>query len=127
MRGATIHGKDAVFTVTSTQVGELLLLVDRGEISGKQAKEVFAALEGTTKSPRSIIEERGLRVVSDGAAVEAICAKVIAEQSGQVAQYRAGKKTVFGFFVGQVMKQSRGSADPKLVNEILTRLLDQGS
>jgi aspartyl-tRNA(Asn)/glutamyl-tRNA(Gln) amidotransferase subunit B len=127
MRGATIHGKDAEFTVSSSQVGELLLLVERGEISGKQAKEVFAALEGTSKSPRSIIEERGLRVVSDGAAVEALCAKVIAEQAGQVAQYRSGKKNVFGFFVGQVMKQSRGSADPKLVNEILTRLLEQGS
>jgi aspartyl-tRNA(Asn)/glutamyl-tRNA(Gln) amidotransferase subunit B len=127
MRGATIHGKDAEFTVSATQVGELLALVDRGDISGKQAKEVFSALEGTTKSPRSIIEERGLRVVSDGVAVETLCAKVIAEQAGQVAQYRAGKKNVFGFFVGQVMKQSRGSADPKLVNEILTRLLEQDS
>jgi aspartyl-tRNA(Asn)/glutamyl-tRNA(Gln) amidotransferase subunit B len=126
MRGAVIHGQDAKFTVTSKQVGELLALVDAGEISGKQAKEVFIALEGTEKAPKSVIEERGLRVVSDSGAVEALCAKVIAEQSGQVAQYRAGKKTVFGFFVGQVMKQSKGSADPKLVNEILTRLLEQG-
>lgn len=125
MRGAVIHGQSAKFTVSSKQVGELLKWVDAGEISGKQAKEVFMALEGSDKSPKSIIEERGLRVVSDTGAVEALCAKVISEQSGQVAQYRAGKKTVFGFFVGQVMKQSRGSADPKLVNEILTRLLEQ--
>ena len=126
MRGAAIHGQEAKFTVSSRQVGELLKLVDAGEISGKQAKEVFAALEGNDKTPQSIIEERGLRVVSDSGAVEILCAKVIAEQPGQVAQYRAGKKTVFGFFVGQVMKQSRGSADPKLVNEILTRLLEPG-
>jgi aspartyl-tRNA(Asn)/glutamyl-tRNA(Gln) amidotransferase subunit B len=124
MRGAAIHGQEAKFTVSSSQVGELLKLVDAGEISGKQAKEVFAALEGNDKTPQAIIEERGLRVVSDSGAVEILCAKVIAEQPGQVAQYRAGKKTVFGFFVGQVMKQSRGSADPKLVNEILTRLLE---
>jgi aspartyl-tRNA(Asn)/glutamyl-tRNA(Gln) amidotransferase subunit B len=126
MRGAAIHGQVAKFTVTSRQVGELLALVDEGEISGKQAKEVFIALEGTEKTPKNVIEERGLRVVSDSSAVEALCSKVIAEQAGQVAQYRAGKKTVFGFFVGQVMKQSKGSADPKLVNEILTRLLEQG-
>jgi len=125
LRGATLHGKDADFTVTSAQVGELLKLVDLGEISGKQGKEVFAALEGTDKSAKSVIEERGLKVVSDSFALESLCAKVIAEQSGQVAQYRAGKKNVFGFFVGQVMKLSRGSADPKLVNEILTKLLDQ--
>jgi aspartyl-tRNA(Asn)/glutamyl-tRNA(Gln) amidotransferase subunit B len=126
MRGATLHGSSARFSVSASQIGELLRLVDAGEISGKQAKEVFAALEGTEKSPKAIIEERGLRVVNDTGAVESLCAKVIADNAGQVAQYRSGKTTVFGFFVGQVMKQSRGSADPKLVNEVLKKLLEQG-
>jgi aspartyl-tRNA(Asn)/glutamyl-tRNA(Gln) amidotransferase subunit B len=126
MRGAQIHGISAKFTVTPKQVGELLQLVESGEISGKQAKEVFSALEGTQKRPADVVEERGLKVVSDSSAIEAVCAQVIAEQPGQVAQYRSGKKNLIGFFVGQVMKQSRGSADPKLVNAVLTRLLEQG-
>ena len=99
-------------------------MVDTGEISGKQAKELLSALEGTTRSAREVVDERGLRVVSDTGTVEPLCRRVIEQYPSQVAQYRTGKKGVFGFFVGQVMKETKGSADPKLVNEILTRLLE---
>ncbi|HMA97695.1 MAG TPA: Asp-tRNA(Asn)/Glu-tRNA(Gln) amidotransferase subunit GatB [Polyangiaceae bacterium] len=124
MRGAKIHGQRAEFTVAPEQVAELLTMVDAGEISGKQGKELFGMLEGTTRSARELAAERGLRVVTDSSTVEPLCRNIIAQSPQQVAQYRAGKKGVFGYFVGQVMKVSKGSADPKLVNEVLTRLLE---
>jgi aspartyl-tRNA(Asn)/glutamyl-tRNA(Gln) amidotransferase subunit B len=123
LRGATIHGIRATFSVTPEQVGELLALVDAGTISGKQAKEVFAALENTDKRPAAIVEERGMKVVSDAGALEEVCARVIAAHPTQVASIRAGKKGVLGFLVGQVMKETKGSANPKLVTEILERLV----
>jgi aspartyl-tRNA(Asn)/glutamyl-tRNA(Gln) amidotransferase subunit B len=123
LRGAKSHGLQASFTVTPAQVAELLALVDAGEISGKQAKEVFAALEGTDKSARSIVDERGLRVVSDAGALEALCQQLIEKHPSQAASIRAGKKALIGFFMGQVMKETGGSANPKLVNDIFEKLL----
>ena len=75
--------------------------------------------------PKQIVEERGMKVVSDSGSVEPICADVLAKSPAQVQQYRSGKKGVLGYLVGQVMKASGGSADPKLVNQILVRLLDE--
>jgi aspartyl-tRNA(Asn)/glutamyl-tRNA(Gln) amidotransferase subunit B len=124
MRGAQIHGQSAEFSVSAQQVVDILTLVDTGEISGKQSKELFAALEGTTRSAREVVAERGLRVVSDNLTVEPLCRRILEQSPQQVAQYRAGKKGVFGFFVGQVMKETKGSADPKLVNTILAKLLE---
>lgn len=123
MRSAKIHGQSAEFSVAAQQIVDILTLVEAGEISGKQSKELFSALEGTTRTAREIVDERGLRVVADQGTVEPLCARIIEQFPQQVAQYRSGKKGVFGFFVGQVMKESKGSADPKLVNEILRRLL----
>jgi aspartyl-tRNA(Asn)/glutamyl-tRNA(Gln) amidotransferase subunit B len=123
LRGAKSHGLEATFTVKPAQVAELLALVEAGEISGKQAKEVFAALEGTDKSARSIVDERGLRVVSDAGALEALCQQLIEKHPSQAASIRAGKKALIGFFMGQVMKETSGSANPKLVNDIFERLL----
>jgi aspartyl-tRNA(Asn)/glutamyl-tRNA(Gln) amidotransferase subunit B len=123
LRGATLHGTSATFSVTPEQVGELLSLVEAGTISGKQAKEVFAAIENTTKTPQQVVEERGLKVVSDTGELEAACARVIAAHPSQVATIQAGKKGVLGFLVGQVMKETKGSANPKLVSEILERLV----
>jgi aspartyl-tRNA(Asn)/glutamyl-tRNA(Gln) amidotransferase subunit B len=122
LRGAAIHGIRATFSVTPEQVGELLGLVESGAISGKQAKEVFAALENTDKRPQQIIEERGMKVVSDTGELEAVCQRVLAAHPTQAESVRAGKKGVLGFLVGQVMKETKGSANPKLVNEILERL-----
>jgi aspartyl-tRNA(Asn)/glutamyl-tRNA(Gln) amidotransferase subunit B len=122
LRGAKVHGLDATFSVNPAQVRELLGLVDAGEISGKQAKEVYAAIEGSERSPRAVVDERGLRVVSDTGAIQAACERVIAAFPEQVASVRAGKKGVIGFLVGQVMKETKGSANPKLVSEMLEKL-----
>jgi aspartyl-tRNA(Asn)/glutamyl-tRNA(Gln) amidotransferase subunit B len=123
LRSSTTHGLDAKFPVTPAQVAELLALVERGEISGKQAKEVYAAIEGTEQTPSAVVQERGLKVVSDSNALLQYCQQVMAENPKGVESYRAGKTGTLGFFVGQVMKLSRGSFDPKSVSDLLTRLL----
>jgi aspartyl-tRNA(Asn)/glutamyl-tRNA(Gln) amidotransferase subunit B len=123
LRGAKVHGLDAEFTVTPAQVAELLELVEAGKISGKQAKEVAAALEGTDKTPRAIVEERGLQVVSDASSLEPLCKQLLEQYPKQAESIRGGKKSVMGFFVGQVMKQTHGSADPKLVSELFEKLI----
>jgi aspartyl-tRNA(Asn)/glutamyl-tRNA(Gln) amidotransferase subunit B len=77
----------------------------------------------TEKSPRVVVDERGMRVVSDAGALSAICEKVVAAHPDQAAAVRAGKKSVLGYFVGQVMKETKGSANPKLVSELLEKLI----
>jgi len=124
LRGASVHGLDAQFTVSPAQVAELLGLVESGVISGKQAKEVHLAMENSTARPGDIVQQRGMRVVSDANSLEPLCAEVVAKNSAQADQYRAGKKGVLGYLVGQVMKSSGGAADPKLVNQILVRILE---
>jgi aspartyl-tRNA(Asn)/glutamyl-tRNA(Gln) amidotransferase subunit B len=124
LRSAKTHGLSATFSVTPEQVRELISLIDSGQISGKQAKEVFAALEGNSgKSPSEVVKEKGLKVVSDAGAIESVVRKVVASFPDQVATVKAGKKGIIGFLVGQVMKETGGSADPKLVNELLTKLI----
>jgi aspartyl-tRNA(Asn)/glutamyl-tRNA(Gln) amidotransferase subunit B len=123
LRDASWHGFDASFSVSPEQVGALIELVERGEISGKQAKEVFAAMRGSEASPVEIVKQRGLAVVSDESTLRPICERLVAEHPAQVAQVRAGKKGVLGFFVGRVMKETGGAANPKLVSEMLERLI----
>lgn len=123
MRDAVTHGVRADIPVTPTQVAEMLTLVDAGKISGKQLKELYAKVKGTTAAPASVVADLGMTQVSDPKAIEDACAKVVADNPKQVEQWRAGKKGVFGFFVGQVMKATKGSANPQLVNETLERLL----
>jgi aspartyl-tRNA(Asn)/glutamyl-tRNA(Gln) amidotransferase subunit B len=124
MRGAKVEGLSAQFSVSPAQVAELLSLVEQGAISGKQAKEVYAAIENTAQMPSQVVEARGMKVVSDDGALRAACEQVLAENAASVAQYRAGKTGTLGFFVGQVMKKTAGSADPKRVNELLRSLLN---
>jgi len=124
LRDTKAHGLDATFPVTPAQVAELLSLVESGDISGKQAKEVHAAIVGTHDSPAKVVESRGMRVVSDEGALRALCGRVIAANPKQAADYRAGKKTLLGFFVGQAMKETRGSANPKLVSDLMQRVLE---
>jgi aspartyl-tRNA(Asn)/glutamyl-tRNA(Gln) amidotransferase subunit B len=124
LRGADLHGIRAKFSVTPEQVAELLELVESGKISGKQAKDVFTAVEGSAARPADVVRERGIEVVSNAGELEAICGSLVAEHPDQVKSYRAGKKNMLGFFVGQVMKQTKGSADPRLVNALLTKLLE---
>ncbi len=105
--------------VTPVQLAELLKLIDSGTISGKIAKTVFDGMWQSGKAPQLIVEEQGLVQVSDSGAIETIIDEIMAANSGQVDEYRGGKEKVFGFFVGQVMKASKGKANPAVVNELL--------
>jgi aspartyl-tRNA(Asn)/glutamyl-tRNA(Gln) amidotransferase subunit B len=92
-------------------------------VSGKLAKEVFEALWNGEGSVEEIIAKRGLVQISDAASIDALVAEVIAANPAQVEQYRSGKTQVLGFLVGQVMKASRGKANPQQVNDALRRRL----
>jgi len=109
--------------VSAERLGELVSLIAKGELSGKLAKAVFSKMFATGEPARAIIEREGLRQISDTAAIERIVEEVVAANPKQVAQYRAGKAAVLGFLVGQVMKASRGQANPQAVNELLKRKL----
>ncbi len=124
--GVRTSGLDATFSVTAPQVGELLTLVQNGTISGKQAKEVVAAMANTQKMPSEIVRERNMAVIRDEGALLAVAEKILAANPKQVAGYRAGKTALLGFFVGQVMKETRGSASPDVVNAVLVKLLSAG-
>jgi aspartyl-tRNA(Asn)/glutamyl-tRNA(Gln) amidotransferase subunit B len=123
MRDIETHGLKAQIPVSARQVAELLAMVDSGAISGKQAKEVYAKISKTDLSPRDVVGELGIQQVSDASAIEAICRQVVERSPKQVEQLRAGKSAVMGYFVGQVMKETKGSANPQLVNEVLRKLL----
>ena len=105
--------------VTPVQLAQLLTLIDNGTISGKIAKTVFDEMWRSGKTPQAIVEEQGLVQVSDSGAIETIIDEIMAANAGQVDEYRGGKEKVFGFFVGQVMKASKGKANPAVVNELL--------
>jgi aspartyl-tRNA(Asn)/glutamyl-tRNA(Gln) amidotransferase subunit B len=110
--------------VDTEQLAGLLTLIDQGVISGKMGKTVFDEMAKTGKSPKTIIEEKGLVQVSDVAAIEAIVAEILSGAREQVEQYQSGKNKVFGFFVGQVMKKTRGKANPQVVNDVLKKALE---
>ncbi|WP_028792547.1 Asp-tRNA(Asn)/Glu-tRNA(Gln) amidotransferase subunit GatB [Thalassobaculum salexigens] len=118
-------GKDLVDSpVSADALGGLVDLIGDGTISGRIAKEVFAEMFETGKSAGEIVEEKGLRQVSDTGAIEGIIDEVLAENADKVEQYRGGKDKLFGFFVGQTMKKSQGKANPGMVNELLRKKLD---
>jgi aspartyl-tRNA(Asn)/glutamyl-tRNA(Gln) amidotransferase subunit B len=112
--------------VSPEDLGELLRLIEDGKISGKQGKEVLIEMFGSGKTAAAIVAEQGLVQLSDTGEIDTIIDAVIATSPQQLEQYRAGKETLFGFFVGQVMKASKGKANPKVVNERLKSKL-QGS
>jgi aspartyl-tRNA(Asn)/glutamyl-tRNA(Gln) amidotransferase subunit B len=101
------------------KLAELTKLVDAKTISSSVAKEVFEAMWTSGQSPRAIVDAKGLAQIGDTAALEAIVDGVIAANPDPVAQYRAGKTQTFGFLVGQVMKASKGKANPAIAGEIL--------
>lgn len=111
--------------ISPQQLGALVGLISEGTISGRIAKDVFADMFETGKDAADIIAEKGLKQVSDtGAITEMIDAVLLANQD-KVAEYRGGKDKLFGFFVGQVMKDSKGQANPAMLNQILREKLDQ--
>ncbi len=109
--------------VPPAALDELLGLIERGAISGKQGKEVFAEMFASGRPAAAIVQERGLEQLSDTGALEALCAQVIAANPKPAADFRAGNKASLNFLKGQVMKLSQGRANPALVGEILERKL----
>lgn len=126
LRDAAFEGLAATFPVSAAQLAALLALVAEEVISSKQAKELYARVKGTDKNPRAEASAAGMAQITDVAAIEAAVQGVLAASADKVASYRAGKTQLFGFFVGQVMKATKGSASPKAVNDVLTRLLAGG-
>ena len=123
LRDVEADGLDARFPVPAPAVAELLSIVRDGTISAKMAKDVLATMRETGRAPRAIVEEDGLAQVTDSAALEAIVRDVVAKSPKQVEQYRGGQTKVIGYFVGQVMKATKGTANPQLVNELLRKVL----
>ena len=110
--------------ITSENLAKLINLIKDGTISGKIAKTVFEIMADSGKDPKKIVEEKGLKQQSDPKELEKIIDKVISDNPKNVEAYKSGKVKLFGFFVGQVMKQSNGKANPQLVNEILKKKLN---
>jgi aspartyl-tRNA(Asn)/glutamyl-tRNA(Gln) amidotransferase subunit B len=127
LRDVEIDGLSAKLPVSAAALAELLAAVEAGEISGKIAKELYPQMRASGKGARQLIAESGVVQVSDSSAIEAAVRAALASSPENVAAYRAGKQAVVGWFVGQVMKATQGRANPKLVNEVLRKLLEEGA
>ena len=110
--------------ITAEQLGGLITLISDNTISGTIAKDVFAEMYSSGKDAATIVDEKGLKQVTDTGAIEAVIDEVIAENPDNVAAYKGGKDKLFGFFVGQTMKKTGGKANPGIVNEILRKKLN---
>jgi aspartyl-tRNA(Asn)/glutamyl-tRNA(Gln) amidotransferase subunit B len=109
--------------VTAERLGELIRLIGSGRISGKLAKDIFEKMFSGGEAAPAIIAREGLQQISDASALETIIGEVLAQSPKQVEQYKSGKTAVIGFLVGQVMKASRGQANPAMVSELLKKKL----
>ena len=109
--------------ISAKNFAELVRSIKSGEISGRIAKEVFEIMVESGENPKKIIESKGMRQQSDPKELEKIINEILTKNKDKVDQYKSGKEKLFGFFVGQVMKQSGGKANPLLTNEILKKLL----
>jgi len=123
-----VLNKDGNKTITESpisadQLGKLVGLISDNTISGKIAKDVFAEMFASGKDPAVIVDEKGLKQVTDTGAIEKVIDDVLAANPDKVAEFRSGKDKLFGFFVGQVMKVSGGKLNPAAVNDILTAKL----
>ena len=105
--------------ISAADLAGLVSRIHDNTISGKIAKQVFEAMWAGEGSADEIIEAKGLKQITDSSAIEAVVDKVIAENPGQVAEYQAGKDKLIGFFVGKVMQETKGQANPGQVNQIL--------
>lgn len=113
--------------VTPKMLAKLLKLIEDGTISGKMAKDVFKEMYEKQTNPEKIVAEKGLKQLATEAELEPFVQEVLAKNEKAVAEYKAGKKQAFGFLVGQVMALTKGKANPKLVNELLKKQLEQHS
>ena len=106
-------------------IAEIFKLIDEGTISGKIAKEIFEDMCETGESPSAIVDKKGLKQMSDTGELESIIRKVLEDNPKSVADFKAGKEKSFGFLVGQTMKATKGQGNPKLVNEVLRKILSE--
>ncbi len=113
------------FPIQPQMLGKLINLISEGVISGKIAKEVFPEMLATGKDPDAIVKEKNLIQITDMGEIEQVIDKIIAANQKQVDEYLSGKDKVFGFFVGQIMRETKGKANPKVVNDILQKKLDR--
>jgi len=111
--------------ISAQNLGELLDLIKSGEISGKIAKDVLDIMFESGEKAYKIVESKGLKQVSDIGALEKIVDEVIKNNSENFAKLQAGDEKLLGFFVGQIMKASKGQANPQLANEILRKKLEK--
>jgi len=109
--------------ITPQHLTEMLKMIQEGTISGKIAKDVFEEMYRTGERPDKIVREKGWIQILDGTEIEGVIQRVIENHPKQVEDYRKGKERLFGFFVGEVMKETKGKANPKLVNELLKKRL----
>ncbi len=109
--------------VPASRLADLLRMIDSEQISGKIAKSVFEEMYQTGEEPAAVVRRLGLSQVSDEAALVSVVEKVLAANPKQLADYRAGKEKLLGYFVGQIMKETRGQANPQVLNEVLVKML----
>ncbi len=110
--------------VTAQALGELVKMIVDGKVSNNQAKsEVFEKMYESGNSPEVVVKELGISVVSDTGAIEAMCKAVLEKHPGPVADFKGGKDAAIGFLVGQVLKESKGKAQPAMVSEMLRNLM----
>ena len=110
--------------ISAENLAELLKLIEKNVISGKIAKTVFDNMAETGRDPRAIVKTKGLAQVSDSGAIEEIVEKILERCPDEVSAYQNGKPQLMGFFVGQVMKETKGKANPKMVNQVLRQRLE---
>jgi len=110
--------------ISPENLSKLINLISNGTISGKIAKTVFELMSENDKDPNLIVEEKGLKQESDPKALEVIIEKVLTSNQDKVNEYKSGKDKLFGFFVGQIMKESKGKGNPQLINKILKEKLN---
>jgi len=118
-----VQNEGIAYKLAPEGLAKLIKLIDSGTIGSKVAKEVFEEVSASGDDPERVVERKGLAQVSDPNAIREAAQKVIEKNAAQVEQYRAGKTQVFGFLVGQLMKETRGKAKAELANEILKELL----
>ena len=111
------------FPVSPENLGELLELISNGTISRKIAKEIFPEMINTADTANSIIEKKGIKQISDSSEIETLVKKILEENPDEVNRLKSGEEKLLGFFVGQVMKETKGKANPKVVNEAIAKLL----
>ena len=119
--GQTIHESK----ISSKSLGELIDLISNKVISGRIAKEVLEIMFNTGESPNSIVEDKGLKQITNSDEIEKIIDLILNENNDKVSEYKSGKEKLFGFFVGQVMKRTEGKANPQVVNDILSKKLNK--